>query len=232
MGKINSRIDGTTTRSIIHFTKNVFFSGFDDLDIDIKLKGKTDPQTTIYVVVYGVSGSQNDVDPLVWDRFYYIENQIVHFEAPIDLKDKDITSVNKIVTDDLDVNGKIDMKFKKIINLGYGIANKDAVNKLQLDAVKRQVTSQVTTVINQVTQNKTDIATINTNNGYYYFTDQLKHDNSKIVIFPSRIRDSYPYSDGIQDSDGMQDSLRISLDGHYHVIYTDFYKKKWSIYNS
>ena len=29
----------------------------------------------------------------------------------------------------------------------------------------------------------------------------------------------------------MQDSLRISLDGHYHVIYTDFYnKKKWPIY--
>ena len=36
--KINSRIDGTNTRSIIHFTKNVLSSGFDDLDIDIKIK--------------------------------------------------------------------------------------------------------------------------------------------------------------------------------------------------
>ena len=36
--------------------KNILSSGFDDLDIDIKLKGKTDPQTTIYVVVYGVKG--------------------------------------------------------------------------------------------------------------------------------------------------------------------------------
>ena len=98
VGKINSKINGTATRSIIHFTKNIFSSGFDDLDIDIKLKGKTDPQTTIYVVVYGVSGSQNDVDLLVWDRFYYIENQIVHFEAPIDMKHKDITSVNRITT--------------------------------------------------------------------------------------------------------------------------------------
>ena len=31
VGKINSRIDGTKTRSIIHFTKNVFSTGFDDL---------------------------------------------------------------------------------------------------------------------------------------------------------------------------------------------------------
>ena len=38
--KINSRIDGTKTRSIIHFTKNTLVSGFDDLDIDIKLKVK------------------------------------------------------------------------------------------------------------------------------------------------------------------------------------------------
>ena len=58
---INSKIDGTNTRSIIHFTKYSLSSGFDDLDIDIKLKGKTDPQTTIYVVVYGVKGQVNNV---------------------------------------------------------------------------------------------------------------------------------------------------------------------------
>ena len=49
-----SNIDGTKTRSIIHFSYNGLASGFNDLDIDIKLKSKTDPQTTIYVVVYGV----------------------------------------------------------------------------------------------------------------------------------------------------------------------------------
>ena len=47
VGKINSRIDGTNTRSIIHFNKNTIHHGFDDLDIDIKLKSKTDPQTTM-----------------------------------------------------------------------------------------------------------------------------------------------------------------------------------------
>ena len=38
VGKINSKINGTATRSIIYFTKNILSSGFDDLDIDIKLK--------------------------------------------------------------------------------------------------------------------------------------------------------------------------------------------------
>ena len=35
VGKINSKIDGTKTRSIIHFTKYTISPGFDDLDIDI-----------------------------------------------------------------------------------------------------------------------------------------------------------------------------------------------------
>ena len=68
-----------------------------------------------------------------------------------------------------------------MINLGKGTVNGDAVNKEQLDAVE----TQVTTVNNEVTQNKTDIATINTNNGYYYLTDQLKHNNSDTVKFPT-----------------------------------------------
>ena len=41
--------------------------------------------TSIFVVVYGVSGTHNDVEISIWDRVYYIENKIVHFEAPIDL---------------------------------------------------------------------------------------------------------------------------------------------------
>ena len=56
-----SNIDGTKTRSIIYFSYNGLASGFNDLDIDIKLKSKTDPKTTIYVVVYGVKGNVNNV---------------------------------------------------------------------------------------------------------------------------------------------------------------------------
>ena len=218
VGKINSRIDGTKTRSIIHFTKCSFSSGFDDLDIDIKLKGKTDPQTIIYVVVYGVKGQVNNVSVNLWDQFYYYDNASVKYEASIDMNGKDITGVNKITAEVLRVLTQINIKDKKIVNLGDGTANSDAVNKAQLDAVETQVKSQVTTVNNKVTQNKDDIASINRLDGYYYFTDQLKHDNSKIVKFPRTIN-SYPYSNGAQNP------LRISLDGHYQIIYTDFYKK-------
>ena len=85
--------------------------------------------------------------------------------------------------------------------------------------METQVTSQVTTVNNKVTKNKTDITNINTINGYYYFTDQLIHNNSSTVIFPSTIN-KYPFSN-VKLSYNL---LRISLDGYYHIIYSDFYK--------
>ena len=90
---INSKIDGTHTRSIIHFVKYSLSSGFDDLDIDIKLKGKTDPQTTIYVVVYGVKGRINNVPVNLWDRFYFYDNTSLKYEVPINMNNKDITGI-------------------------------------------------------------------------------------------------------------------------------------------
>ena len=167
--KINSKIDGTKTRSIIHFTKYTISPGFDDLDIDIKLKGKTDPQTTINVVVYGVKGQVNNVSVNLWDRFYYYDNTSIKFELPVDLNQKDITGVNKITTTNLDVHSQIDMKGNKIIGVGDGASNNDAVNKIQLDA-------KVATVNNKIIQIRNDINTILnslTKLKYYYFTDQL-----------------------------------------------------------
>ena len=111
VGKINSKINGTNTRSIIHFTKNYISSGFDDLDIDIKLNGKTDPKTTIYVVVYGIKGTVNDVDVKIWDRFYYYDGSNLDFEIPIDMNNN------------------------KIIGLADGTNDKHAVNKKQLDSL-------------------------------------------------------------------------------------------------
>ena len=55
-------------------------------------------------------------------------------------------------------------------------------------------------------------------NSYYYFTSVLKHNNTKIVKFPAI--NKYPYS----ANDGSE-SLRITLDGDYQIIYSDFYKK-------
>ena len=164
--KINSKIYGTNTRSIIHFTKSFFSSVFDDLEIDIKLKSKTDPQTTIYVVVYGVSGYQNNVDPLVWDRFYYIENKIVHFEAPIDM------------------NGN------KITGVAAGVDDSDVINKAQFDKIQT----------------------------YYYYTNDLKHNNQKNVNFPNF--NKYPFDSNLKEI------INIKLSGYYHIIYTDYYKRK------
>ena len=211
VGKINSKIDGTNTRSIIHFTKYTISPGFDDLDIDIKLKGKTDPQTTINVVVYGVKGQVNNVSVNLWDRFYYYDNTSIKFELPVDMNQKDITGVNKITTTNLDVHSQIDMKGNKIIGVGDGTSNNDAVNKIQLDA-------KVATVNNKIIQIRNDINTILnslTKLKYYYFTDQLKHKHANTVKFPAI--NSHPFS-AVNNSE----FLKIELDGHYQIIYTDF----------
>ena len=135
------------------------------------------------------------------------------------MKGKDITSVNKIVTNDLDVNNQIDMKSKKIANLADGTVNNDAVNKAQLISMQASLVSQINTLNNKLNAINNKVTTINTNDGYYYFTDQLIHNNSSTVIFPSTIN-KYPFSN-VKLSYNL---LRISVDGHYDIIYTDFYK--------
>ena len=186
-----SNIDGTKTRSIIHLSYNGLASGFNDLDIDIKLKSKTDPHTTIYVVVYGVNGNVNNISVDLWDRFYYYDNDSVNYEVPINMNGKDITGVNKIVTNNLDVNGQTDIKGNKIVNLRDGSEDNDAVNKSQLNKLGERFI-----ILNDtVAKNSTNITTINTNNSYYYFATQLNHNNRYTVLFPN-INNSYPYSNG------------------------------------
>ena len=148
VGKINSKIDGTNTRSIIHFTKYSISSGFDDLDIDIKLKGKTDPQTTIYDVVYGVEGTVNDVDVKIWDRFYYYTSSHLNYEVPIDTQNK------------------------QIINLANGTNNKHAVNKQQLDNLMKlyYYNPNLTFSKTKVIFKKINITTLNISKGIYLIT--------------------------------------------------------------
>ena len=92
------------------------------------------------------------------------------------------------------------------------LSNNDAVNKIQLDA-------EVAIVDNKIIQIRNDINTILnslTKLEYYYFTDQLNHDNANTVKFPAI--NSYPYS-AVDNSE----FLKIELDGHYQIIYTDFF---------
>ena len=214
--KINSKIDGTNTRSIIQLHKSTIFPDSNDLNIDIKLKGKTDPQTTIYVVVYGVKGYVNDVSVKLWDRFYHYDNDndYVKYEAPIYMNNKNITGVNKITTADLDVNSQIDMKGNKIIGVGDGTSNNDAVNKIQLDILDAKINI-----------NKTNIQNINNHNGYFAYTNQLKHNNENTVKFPpinrslKHWRPSISYPFGLVPNDNTK--LKIKLDGWYQINYTD-----------
>ncbi len=100
-------IDGTNARLITKLNKVFMQSGpFDELNIDIKLKGKTDPHTIIYVVVYGVKGLFDDVSRHLWDRLYYYDKDIIEYEASFDMNGKDIKGVNEIGIDNLDVEKK------------------------------------------------------------------------------------------------------------------------------
>ena len=89
VSKINTKLSSDHTRSVINFYKAMIHPSDDQLDIDITLKNKTgqsyEADTQIFVVVYGVAGTQNDVDTRLWDRYFYVDDKKIHFEAPIDI---------------------------------------------------------------------------------------------------------------------------------------------------
>jgi len=109
-----------------------------DLDFDITLKNKSgvsyDTVTTIYVIVYGVSGHQNNVDSGIWDRVYLIQNKVVKFEAAIDMNKFDITNV-----DNLSINKLLNMKKGQIKGLVDGNENYDAINVKELNEMESTI---------------------------------------------------------------------------------------------
>jgi len=120
-----------------------------DLDIDITLKNKSgvsyDLTTTIYVVVYGVSGHQNDVDSRIWDRVYLhvIENNAVKFEAAIDMNEKNIINVGNLSMNYSSQNNFINMNKRQIKNLEDGNEDGDAINVKQLNEAESTVNVHV-----------------------------------------------------------------------------------------
>ena len=88
-----------------------------------------DPTTTIYVVIHGVSGHQNDVHSRVWDRVYLIENNAVRFEA------------------------NIDMNKGQIKGLSDGNENGDAVNVKQLKEVEHNLNNEIGKINTDVNNN-------------------------------------------------------------------------------
>ena len=112
----------------------------------------------------------------------------------------------------------IDMKSKKIVNLPYGQSNGDAVNKEQYDALDTKLYAEIIALQNSISKI----------NNWYYFTDQLKHNNEDIVKFPSDI-DKYPFKSVTNNNT----KLRLLVSGYYHVIYIDNcrYCVKFEIYD-
>ena len=143
VSKINTKKSSDHTRSVINFYKAMIHPSDDELDIDIALKNKAgqsyEADTQIYVVVYGVAGTQNDVDARLWDRYFYVDDKKIHFEASIDMVDKDIENVNN-----LSINNELNMNNTQIKKLGDGIEDTDGVNVKQLNGMETNIKNYVT----------------------------------------------------------------------------------------
>ena len=149
VSRTNTNTFSDHSRSIINFHKYIFSSGYEDLDIDIALKNKAgesyDPNTTIYVIVYGVTGHQNEVSTLVWDSAFALENKALKLKANIDMNEHDIINVDKLSFKDY-----FDMGGKEIKNLGDGTENSDAVNVKQLNEYEDNLVNYISRKITEV----------------------------------------------------------------------------------
>ena len=189
VSKINTKLSSDHTRSVINFYKAIIYPSDDELDIDITLKNKTgqsyDADTQIYVVVYGVAGTQNDVDTRLWDRYFYVDDKKIYFEASIDMVNKDIENVN-----DLSINNELNMNNRPIKKLGDGIENSDGVNVKQLNGMETNVTNYVTGEfgkVNPVLKNNSDLIK-------FIYRNLIRNDSKLFLIkelyFPDSIRGS------------------------------------------
>ena len=152
VSRTNTNTFSDHSRSIINFHKYVFSSGYEDLDIDIALKNKTgesyDSNITIYVIVYGVTGHQNEVSTLVSDSTFSLENNALKLKAKIDMNEHDIINVNNLSFKD-----SFDMKKKQIKNLGDGNENGDAVNVKQLNESESTLAKFINGKITEMNKN-------------------------------------------------------------------------------
>ena len=119
VSKINTKVSDNHTRSVINFHKSIIYPSDDELDIDIALKNKAgesyDSDTNIYVVVYGVYGTQNDVDTELWDRYFHLnEDDEINFELPINMGGNKITGVaNGTANNDIITKSQLDKFFTR-----------------------------------------------------------------------------------------------------------------------
>ena len=160
------------SRTIINFNKpgnlNII-----DLDIDITMKNKAriayDPTTTIFVVIYGVSGHQNHVESRIWDRVYLIQNNTVLFEATIDMKNKQIKNLADGAEDGDAVN------VSQLINM-------ITTENTEIDKIKTDVTNNYDLLLalyNYIMKNGTKVGILKD----LYFTDSQESRTTNTYLF-------------------------------------------------
>ena len=192
VSKINTKLSSDHTRSVINFYKAMIHPSDDELDIDMALKNKAgqsyEADTQIFVVVYGVDGTQNDVDVRLWDRYFYIDDK----KIPIDMVNKDIENVN-----DLSINNELNMNNRQIKNVGDGNEDADAINVKQLNGMETNITNYVTGEfgkVNPVLSNNSDLIK-------FIYRNLIRNDSKSLLIkelyFPDsvegRTQNNYTY---------------------------------------
>ena len=119
------------------------------------------------------------------------------------------------------------MKNNKIVGVGEGRNNDDAVNMKQYNSLGTNIitlSNLLTTMNTSVNNISTSINNIKTQNGYYYFTRDLKHDNVKNVLFPRFSKTPF-----LTTSSKSVD-FQIRKNGCYRIIYNDNYKNSGTLY--
>ena len=212
VNKINTKISSNHTRSVINFYKAIIHHSDDELEIDIALKNKSgesyENNTNIFVVVYGVYGTQNDVSIELWDRYLYINDKKIQFEAPIDMVNKDIENVN-----DLTINNKLNMNNRQIKYVGDGNENADAVNFKQLNQVENNINNNINNNSNSIKKNEDLIG--------FLYRNLIKNDSKFLLIthlyfldsIEGRTQNNYTYQ--TQTSNNSKNTFYLTFEHTY-----------------
>ena len=97
-------------------------------------------------------------------------------------------------------NEEINMGNKKITGVADAVNGSDVITKSQID-------SHIQNALKY--------------REYYYFTNELKHQNQNEIRFPE-ILNSFPIESELDI--GSKYNLKISLEGYYKITYTDYYR--------
>ena len=181
-------LNGISAVETIHDLSNKTFNNYSRLIMQFSKSTDTSPNH-LYIDIHIEMKTGKSYPPKLQTYMVCYGIKGLQSDVPSTVYDALWGVDNGVVT----FNESINMGNNKITGLADGTDLNDAVNRSQLDAFETKLK-------------------------YYYYTNQLKHNNRSFVKFP-KITNSYPFGLG---SD--QFRLRISLSGHYHIIYTDFYK--------